>query len=126
LEAREGNRVLGIVKQESELAALGPSGEPVGEIAAERVREHAESAKRRVDDVEAFDLVIEVALRGRVKVPGLKTFRKRARKSRFSFVGGSEKGLILKSSEARPARTYEPPNRCVRLSKLPPRSKIVV
>ncbi len=41
-------------------------------------------------------------------------------------MGGSENGLILKPSDSRPTLTYDPPNRCVRLSKLPPRSKMNV
>src|SRR6185437_1520339 len=51
---------------------------------------------------------------------------KSARKSRFSLVGGNENGLILNPGEFRPTRTYVPPKSRVRLSKLPPKSKMNV
>ena len=77
----------------------------------EGVRQHAERAQRRVHGSTGFRLDERGRVRwqGRVSVPlcpWIKTFRKSARKSRFSFVGGSENGLILKFSDSRPTRTY--------------------
>src|SRR5882724_10516393 len=36
---------------------------------AERIRQHAQRAKRGIDRVQIFDLVIEIALDGRVEFP---------------------------------------------------------
>jgi len=45
--------------------------------------------------------------------------KRRARKSRFSFVAGSENGLILKLSDSRPTRMYEPPEELCEAFKTP-------
>ena len=45
LEAGKGNRVFGVVEKESELSAASPFGEPVRNVAPERVRQHAERAE---------------------------------------------------------------------------------
>src|SRR5271163_2267398 len=68
LKAGERNRVLGVVEEESELAASGPFGEAARNVMPERVRQHAQRAQRRVHRIQVFDLVEEVALGGRVKL----------------------------------------------------------
>src|SRR5271170_1761807 len=68
LKTGERNRVLGVVEEESELAASGPFGEAARYVVAERVRQHAQSAERRVHRIQIFDLVEEVALGGRVEL----------------------------------------------------------
>src|SRR5271163_742535 len=68
LKAGERNGVLGVVEEESELAASGPFGEAARNVVAERVRQHAQSAQRRVNRIQIFDLVEEVAFGGRVEL----------------------------------------------------------
>src|SRR5271163_1047986 len=68
LKARERDRVLGVVEEESELAASGPFGEAARNVVTERVRQHAQRAQRRVHRIQVFDLVEEVALGGRVEL----------------------------------------------------------
>src|SRR5271170_6498362 len=67
LKAGERNRVLGVVEEESELAASGPFGEAARYVVPECVRQHAQSAERRVHRIQVFDLVEQVALGGRVE-----------------------------------------------------------
>ena len=101
LEAGERNRVFGVVEEETELAASRPFGERLGKSmrrAYWRGRRECAARGRRSKD---FRSVVEVALGGGVElagaVPWSRTLTKSARKSRFSFVGGSENGLIVKS-----------------------------
>src|ERR1700675_3638009 len=68
LKARERDRILGVVEEESELAASGPFGEAARYVAAERVRQHAQSAESRVHRIQVFDLVEEVAFGSRVEL----------------------------------------------------------
>src|ERR1700724_30611 len=68
LETGKRDRVLGVIEEESELAAPSPFAETIGEVMPERVGQHAERAQRRLHFIEIFDLVEQVALRGRVKV----------------------------------------------------------
>ena len=70
LKARERNRVFGVVEQESELAATRPFGEATRNVVPERVRQHAQRAQRRVHRIQVFDLVEEIALGGRIDLPG--------------------------------------------------------
>ena len=68
LEAREGNRVLDIVEEKSELAAASPLREAARNIVPERVRQHAQRAQRGVHCIQVFNLMKEFALSGRVEV----------------------------------------------------------
>src|SRR5271154_6851791 len=68
LKARERNRVLGIVEEESELASASPLRKAVRHVVPERICENAKRAQRRVHRVEVFDLVKEIALGGRVEI----------------------------------------------------------
>src|SRR5580693_774134 len=70
LKARERNRVLGVVKEESELATSGPFCEAVRNVVPQSVPEHAQRAQRWVHCIQVFDLVEEVALAGRVEFAG--------------------------------------------------------
>src|ERR1700692_414320 len=68
LKAGERNRVLVVVEEESELAASGPFGEAARNVVAERVRQHAQRAQRRVHRIQVFDLVEEIAFGCRVEL----------------------------------------------------------
>src|SRR6202167_5618611 len=68
LTTRERNSVLGVVEEESELAASGPFGEAARNVVAERIRQHAQRAQGRVYRIQVFDLVEEVALGGGVEL----------------------------------------------------------
>src|ERR1700739_292276 len=59
LEAGEGDGVLRVVEEESELAAAQPLGQRVGEVPGKRVRKHIQGAKRGGEKVEVFDLLVE-------------------------------------------------------------------
>src|SRR5882762_6736236 len=67
LKARERNRVLDVVEEESELATSGPFGKTARNVVPQSVRQHAQRAQRRVHRIQVFDLVEEVALSGRVE-----------------------------------------------------------
>src|SRR6266852_5573606 len=71
LKPGERNGVLGVVEEESELAASGPFGEAARNVVTERVRQHAQRAQRRVYRIQVFDLVEEIALGGRVEIARL-------------------------------------------------------
>ena len=64
--------------------------------------------------------------RYRCPLPSISTRKKLNRNCRFSFVCGSENGLIVKSRDSWPAFRYEPPKIVVSDSKLPPISKMKV
>ena len=68
LKTGERNRVLGVVKEESELAASGPFGEAARNVVTERVGQDAQRAQRRVHRIQVFDLVEDVALGGGVEL----------------------------------------------------------
>src|SRR5271163_4984076 len=68
LKPGERNGVLGVVEEESELAASGPFGEAARNVVTERVRQHAQRAQCRVYRIQVFDLVEEVALGGGVEL----------------------------------------------------------
>src|SRR5271156_2284146 len=68
LKARERNRVLGVVKEESELASASPLRKAARKVMPERICENTERAQRRVHRVEVFDLVKEITLSGRVEL----------------------------------------------------------
>src|SRR5271163_193254 len=67
LKAGERDGVLGVVEEESELAASGPFGEAACNVVPEGVRQHAQRAQRRVHRIEVFDLVEKFALGGGVE-----------------------------------------------------------
>jgi len=68
LEAQEGNGVLRIVEEKSELATAKPFGERVGQMSGESVRQDIERAKRRVERVEIFDLLVKRPIGLRVEL----------------------------------------------------------
>src|SRR5271156_2971039 len=68
LKAGERDRILGVVEEESELAATSPFGEAARHVVPERVRQHAQRAQLRVHRIQVFDLVEEVTLGGGVEL----------------------------------------------------------
>src|SRR5580692_3914990 len=68
LEPGERNRVFWVVKEEPELASLGPLREPVGEPMSKRVGEDSESSQGRVNGVKILNLLVEVSLLGGVQL----------------------------------------------------------
>ena len=69
LEPGKSNRVLGVVEEKAELPAFGPFREAGGEAMPEGIREDAEGSEVRRQSIEVLDLVVEVALRRRDRVP---------------------------------------------------------
>src|SRR5712664_3998835 len=68
LEPGERNRVFWVVKEEPELASMGPLREPVGEPMPERVGEDSESSQGRVNGVKILNLLVDVSLFGGVQL----------------------------------------------------------
>src|SRR5271168_4838222 len=69
LEARERDGVLGVVEQETELAAAHPFRQRVRELPRQRVPEHVERAQRGVKGIQVFDLFVEFAVSSRIELP---------------------------------------------------------
>src|SRR4029077_6177167 len=68
LESGEGDRVLGIVKEKSELAPLRPLSKAAGNIMAQRVRKDTEGSESRVHRIEIFNLKEKIAFGSRVEI----------------------------------------------------------
>jgi len=96
---------------------------------AECVGEHAKRAQRGIDRIEILDLVVEIALRRRIKFAARSLESGPSEQSEeieILFRWRERKWIDLEVLGFESDTDVEPPKRCVRLSKLPPRSKMNV
>src|SRR5208283_4618900 len=71
LKAGERNRVVGVVKKESELATTSPLRQAARNVVPESIRKRAQRTQRRVHLIEVFHLVEKVAFGGWVELARL-------------------------------------------------------
>ncbi len=70
LEAGEGDGVLGIVEEKSELAAARPLGKRVGQVARQSVRQHVERPQRGFERIKVLNLFVERPISRGIELAG--------------------------------------------------------
>src|SRR4051812_2756190 len=67
LKPRKGNGVVRIVEEKTELPAAHPLRQRIGELAGQSVRQHIEGPQGRIERIQVFNLLVQLAVGSRIK-----------------------------------------------------------